>query len=117
MNTQEKLTAIRDKCVELLAIAEKRTQGKWSVEQYTNYHGFSVWGSGCCIAERWYKDAVSEECAQDLAGDAAYIASCAGPAEAGWRSTIAAIDICLDYDLGALEIMAIEIIGAWEGIV
>jgi predicted nucleic acid-binding protein len=124
MTTTKHLQRIKDKCLANLAIAEKRTQGKWAVEKYTNYHGFSVWASVCCIAERWYKDAVAEKDAKELEGNAAYIAACAGAAEAGWRSTIAAIEwieqshdipdaysqTCVDDDVQQL---AAALIAAW----
>lgn len=58
-----------------LAICNAATKGPWHIQKYTNYHGFSVWGSGCCIAERWYNDAVAEKDAKELAGDAAFIAA------------------------------------------
>lgn len=38
MNTTEKLQAIRAKCVEFLAIAEKRTPGEWSAGTLTEQH-------------------------------------------------------------------------------
>ena len=83
MTTTEHLQRIRDRCVELLAIAEKRTAG-WSVE-----HGA-------------VKDPM---------------------AEAGWRSTIAAIDFIVrrikwgwDGDRGLsayADSMESSIIAAW----
>lgn len=81
MTTTEHLSRIRAKCVELLEIAERRTEGQWIVEEGT-HGGKSVHGpSG------YWKMGV--DC---IEADAAFIASCAGPAEAGWRATIAAID-------------------------
>ena len=59
-----KLQKIRAKCQELLALAEKRTPGKWDADGELKYMG----------------------------DDGIFIAACAGPAEAGWRATIAAID-------------------------
>ena len=116
MNTQEKLTAIRDKCVELLAIAEKRTQGKWEIDgDFIDESGDGVPVAIIRAGHARYLPEVTESGIWEH--NAAYIAACAGPAEAACRSTIAAIDICRDYDLGALEIMAQEIITAWEGIV
>ena len=90
MTTTEKLQRIRAKCVELLEIAEKRTPGKW-IHWETNlgrligredkerciFQAFSPW-------DRRSSD-TSEQ-------NAAYITACAGPAEAAWQSTIAAID-------------------------
>ena len=77
MITQEKLTRIRAKCVELLAIAEKRTP--WFER---------------CLRHVKMRDLMNDE-------DIKYGLSCAGATEAGWRSTIAAID-------GFLEIQGYE---------
>ena len=75
MNTdQEKLQKIRAKCEKLLAIAEKRTPGEWMSASET------VWARNERVGGQMETD------------DAAFIAACAGPAEAGWRATIAAID-------------------------
>jgi len=72
MTTTEHLTRIRVKCVELLEIANGRTQSDWRTDK-----------NGMLVIE----------VARDVGGyNAAFIASCAGPAEAGWKSTIAAID-------------------------
>lgn len=79
MNTEQKLTKIREKCVELWAIAEKRTHGDWNtIESEGDYFGDTLIGLSSKY-EGW----------QD---DCSFIASCAGPAEAGWKATIAAID-------------------------
>jgi hypothetical protein len=76
MNTQEHLNLIKAKCQELLAIAEKRTAGKW--EQDHLY-----------VDTDDNNDLIK---AEGNINNATFIASCAGPAEAGWRATIAAID-------------------------
>ena len=57
-----------------------------------------------------------------VAADAAYIAACAGAAEAGWRSTIAAIDtlrLVWKHTTPNSEARAMteSILTAWEGIV
>lgn len=82
-NDLEKLKRIRAKCVELLSIAEKRTPGEWRCYSDGSFHGLDIRaadkgneGSGVITAIT----------------DATFIASCAGSAEAAWRSTIAAID-------------------------
>jgi len=105
MTTQEHLNRIKAKCQELLAIAEKRTAGRWSVEPFGNWEEYK-------IDPHIFSGEPAEATGMTLS-DAAFIASCAGAAEAGWRATVAAIDICLDYDIGALEILAEEIIAAW----
>jgi hypothetical protein len=81
MNTQEHLQKIKAKCQELLAIAEKRTQGQWSQDHL-------------------YVDTDDNNNLIKAAGNinnAAFIASCAGAAEAGWRATIAFIDAILPF--------------------
>lgn len=65
MNTKEHLEKIKTKCQELLATAENRVSKK--LEHDVHF---------CAHSNR----------------DAKFIASCAGPAEAGWRATIAAIE-------------------------
>ncbi len=84
MNTEEHLNKIREKCRELLAIAEKRTQGWW-----TNA------GENIYTASHPSQHIANSNSANFRIGNssnAAFIAACAGPAEAGWRATIAAID-------------------------
>jgi hypothetical protein len=76
MTTQEHLMKIRIKCVELLAVAEKRTQGQWSQDHLY-------------VDTDDNNDLIK---AEGNINNAAFIVSCAGPAEAGWRATIAAID-------------------------
>ena len=75
MNEQEHLSLIEARCEALLEGAKMRTPEKWS--------------------ESPNKRAVYCACYQvaytgESNGNAAFIASCAGPAEAGWKSTIAA---------------------------
>jgi hypothetical protein len=50
----------------------------------------------------------------DRIANAAFIAACAGAAEAGWRSTIAAIDLILKIGWTEGEICK-GILTAWEG--
>jgi hypothetical protein len=95
MNTREHLQKIKAKCQELLAIAEKRTQGQWSQDHL-------------------YVDTDDNDNLIKAAGNinnAAFIASCAGAAEAGWKATIAAIDdIFQNHDD---DLLAKDIIAAW----
>lgn len=63
----------------LLAIAEKRTPGEW----YESQHKTAVYGRHNRSEQIAYTGFPN--------GDAAFIASCAGNAEAGWRATRAAI--------------------------
>lgn len=88
MTTTEKLQRIRAKCEELLAIAAKRTPGKWSsCKWHDKEPSTEIWDQtdGACIVPKMFNR------------DALFIASCAGAAEAGWRSTIAAIDALQNY--------------------
>ncbi len=88
MTTQEHLQRIKATCQHLLAQAEKRTPGKWN----NRHHRAEVLSQhddlvACCDDLLSTPDDVFHAC---INGD--FIASCAGPAEAGWRATIAAID-------------------------
>lgn len=93
---QEKLQKIKARCEELLAIAEKRTAGKWDDGNM----------------REWFAVYTEPQ-------DAAFIASCAGPAEAGWRATIATIDRLqlihgqLDWGNDAAWDALEEIVAAW----
>ena len=120
MNTEEKLKRIKARCQELLALAEKRTPGAWTVSEFSATLVDTKKG-GHGIAGTRAENEVTE---QDEEHNAAYIAACAGAAEAGWRATIAAIDECIADDpayqtmfLRANETMIAGILAAWEGLV
>lgn len=81
MTRDEKLDAILAHCRELLALSEKRTTGKWKVVQTNDGKEISN------HRQSWV--ASSDDI---VALNATFIASCAGNAEAGWRSTIEAIE-------------------------
>ena len=101
MNTKEHLEKIKTKCQELLAIAEKRTPGEWA-------HWPTHWAGGSMYVKYSKENCpwINAEGKSDIArvnpfgayandesmANAAFIAYCAGPAEAGWRATIAAIE-------------------------
>jgi len=109
MKLDEKLQRIKVECQRLLALAEKRMPGKWVSEYSTNHKngGIRAAFDHVFLFRGSYID--SE--------DADYIAACAGPAEAGWRATIAAIDH-IDWMSSANgEILAGSILTAWEGLV
>jgi hypothetical protein len=75
MTTTEHLQKIKAECERLLAIAEKRTKGKWI---YHEGRRMSIY------ADTFHQDAVlhgDEYCIDYTDGD--YIAACAGAAEAG----------------------------------
>jgi hypothetical protein len=105
MTTTEHLQLIKAECERLLAIAEKRTQGEWYARSRS--------GPGAITAEVCY--GLVDECITDGTyeiNDAAYIAACAGRAEAGWRATIAAIDkLAFDQSGNAATIQII--LAAW----
>lgn len=82
MTTTEHLDAIKAKCHELLAIAEKRTPGEWEND------GFNIKSAGRYMGHC----SCSGTYAFPSLDNAAFIASAAGPFEASLRSTIAAID-------------------------
>ena len=87
MTTNERLQKIKTKCQELLEIAEKRTPGAWSADvedgSYFVYQPENRSGVACEINRN----------------NAPFIASCAGPAEAGWRATIAAIESAQAFEV------------------
>ena len=95
MNTQEHLNRVKSKCQELLAIAEKRTAGRWaSAHNVVQTELFAEYIVSCDSLH-------TTECEDDC--NAAFIASCAGAAEAGWKATIAAIDDTLNVDQALSE--------------
>jgi len=108
MTQEEHLNRIVAKCRELLAGAEKRTPGKWS-------HWPTHWAGGGSSIKYGSENCpwINSDGKSDIArvnptriytshepmANAAFISSCAGPAEAGWRATIAAIDMLQkDYE-------------------
>jgi len=69
----------------LLGIAAKRTPGEWKQEDIiTN----EIWGDGYFICD----------CMDNHTANASYIAACSNNAEAGWRSTKAAITLLLGFE-------------------
>jgi hypothetical protein len=107
MTTTEHLQLIKAECERLLAIAEKRTQGEWYARPRS--------GPGAITAEVCYGSI--DECITDGTyeiDDSAYIAACAGRAEAGWRATIAAIDGLDDIDHSRpYQLISRSILAAW----
>jgi hypothetical protein len=88
MTTTEHLQLIKAECERLLAIAEKRTQGEWTM-------GFTGNGFPCVVNRDSVSITVSDLACTGFGqreADANYIAACARRAEAGWDATIAAID-------------------------
>ena len=90
MNTEEHLNKIKAKCQALLAQAEKRTKGRWEL-------GINAGSIVSSHAKSHYKNWVAKCDSINGDNDAVFIAACAGPAEAGWRATIAAIEILFHH--------------------
>lgn len=114
MNDTERLQAIRARCVELLEIASKRTTGEWIRNNYDVRQP-----AGRMIADVGpshtapHEYPLSCKLADEQNGD--FIASCAGPAEAGWRATIAAIDHIFLHGFTGGNIET-SILAAWKDI-
>ena len=102
MTTEEHLKKIKTKCESLLAIAEKRTPGKWmqkskDTSSVIKLHSDREEYVSVCYPE-----------------NSTFIASCAGPAEAGWRATIAAVNDLLGYrELHKNTRMEVDLLAAW----
>ena len=98
MNRTEHLNAIVAKCRALLALDKKRTDGEWSVlRDAPDGQGQLLIVSNHDTNEgedAWRVAAITNHCGEPIATEhnAAFIAACAGSAEAGWQSTIAAIE-------------------------
>lgn len=99
MTTEEHLKKIKAKCEELLASAEKRTPGKWSVFCSPGERpGVESGDTNISVviigieADENDDGGVRGRTKDEAFGNATFISSCAGPAEAGWRATIAAVD-------------------------
>jgi hypothetical protein len=92
MTTIEHLQRIKSRCQELLTTAETRTPGGWAFDP-ENIGGGSWPYYGLINAESG--ESVPVHVLVERPGNATFIASCAGPAEAGWRATIAAVDCAL----------------------
>jgi len=90
MNDNEHLTIIESHLKNLLALAEKRTQGKWICDGYNvkQPHGRQIADVG---PHHTPPSEYPRSCKVQDEANGAFIAACAGNAEAGWKSTLAAI--------------------------
>jgi len=100
MTTDDHLDLILAHCRERLAIAEKRTKGRWCNDPLGTQ----------CIGDISTLDADPIAQAQsrqplrtpspdhERIANAQFIAACAGSAEAGWRATIASINMIRIFD-------------------
>jgi hypothetical protein len=99
ITTAEHLQLIKAECERLLAVAEKRTPGMWTVHEHR-----AMWTSYLVRGGEKKNQLAQTFNWQDNGFDinsesnATYIAACAGRAEAGWRATIAAIDCLIDCE-------------------
>ncbi len=118
MTTQEHLNKILEKCRAFLEIAEKRTPGTWQhgdarkeVSLDHVYRQPTKPGQAAGVCTSGLASGISSEQAEN---DAAFIAACAGQAEAMARSTIAAVTDILEYwDLHKDTELVVAIIAAW----
>ena len=110
MTTTERLSKIKVQCESLLAIAENRTPGKWSHCEKGDYLALNkrIGLMSCIIAD----DLGPKVAEAYKERDSAFIASCAGSAEAGWRATIDAVDACIQFQSINAELTK-QIIAAW----
>jgi hypothetical protein len=108
MTPTEHLQLIKAECERLLAIAEKRTQREWEL----NTHPSPSQNRDAVISEHGGKICEGLNWNPNGENDGQYIAACAGRAEAGWRSTVAAIDkLAFDQSGNAATIEII--LSAW----
>jgi hypothetical protein len=114
MTKEEKLQAIRAKCVELLAIAEKRTPGEWRYnDPDCSAHVIMAGDIGVCSGVVMGKGVTYEQSLYN----AHFIASCAGPAEAGWQSVIDLIDAMEELHENTREYLMKYLIKSWERLI
>lgn len=106
MTRDEKLDALLKHLHNLIEGAKKRTPGKWIHDKSRGSVGDVCTTDLDAVAQCQERSEISRRFGtthrqyQNIQRDnnAAYIASCAGNAEAGWRATIAAIDGLRDLD-------------------
>ena len=120
MTTTEKLNAIADKCRANLALAANRTPGKWAFSpDYGDERNQPVHTDE---DKPWF---LMQETygSPEQKHNAAFVAACACAAEAGWRTTLAAIESVSLVNRGASpsltqreERLITAILAAWEGL-
>jgi hypothetical protein len=89
--TEEHLTAIVARCEELLNIATKRTPGTWRAAKLSEYRADVLHKNGTLLKLIRGNDG-KPSYREATVPDATFIAATAGTAEAGWKSTIVAIE-------------------------
>lgn len=90
MNQEEHLKRIRARCVELLAIASKRTPGMWLAGYYDFETTRLYYADATPIADFAVSDGTTKN------PDADFIAACASAAERSWRQSKEEIEWVLD---------------------
>lgn len=100
----------------LLALAAKRTPGEWTHELSND----SIWNKHDYFSQIAHTESNADrysmiQDADQRRKNAAFIAACAGRAEAGWRATKAAIKGLSSYSILAedMEEVLNEILAAW----
>lgn len=88
----EHLRRIDAHLANLLSTAEKRTPGEWDTLGVANSNSLRLFAGNRYLGMLGNSDADKRE----VQSDAAFIASCAGNAEAGWKATRAAIAVILN---------------------
>lgn len=99
MTQEEHLNKIVAKCRELLAGAEKRKAGKWTYANRGTYSDIIAPDDLCggvYLATVCGFSVGDQEVNRGI-HNSAFIANCAGPAEAGWRATIAKCEFIQSY--------------------
>jgi len=94
MTTTEHLEKIKAKCLANLALAENRTQGtwEWKAGKEIEYDPYIDLMCGYKVVLGPRHDGNFGSQLISTPSDRTYIAACAGAAESGWKSTIAAIE-------------------------
>lgn len=103
MTSEEHLIKIVTKCRQLLVGAERRTEGKWIHYYEDGSVGSVVTPDLDAVAQTQERvDVMNQRGRLAQVGqrnnNAAFVASCAGPAEAGWRTTIANCEFIIAYN-------------------
>lgn len=101
MNNIERLTLIESHLRKLLAIAEKRTLGKWQMQEVAGGLYVSVGNPKTGEGYRLISG-VTKQSRYQSEENGSFIAACAGNAEAGWKSTLLQIEWLKD-DLQSAE--------------
>lgn len=108
MTTQEHLNKILEKCRAFLEIAGKRTPGKWLARPEIQRRDWEPFNNGGAV------DIGVVQFHGMKCDDAAFIAACAGQAEAMARSTIATVKDILEYwDLHKDTQLVVDVLAAW----